>query len=246
MASNLGFSNPALNDKTLRQIAAEDAGLATMTLNGAINKTGILILLVIASSAISWSFADDPMMAMVSMGSVFVTLILSFVIIFKRHLSPTLAPIYAICEGLTLGFISQMTNRAYPGIVFNSIVGSFSILFAMLAIYRFRIIQATETFRKFLLSSMIAILVVGFVNVMFSLFGHPISMLNNGPLAIGISVFSVGIASLCFINNFDMIEKATQARAPKYMEWYAGFSVLLTLIWLYLEILRLFGRLQKR
>jgi len=242
-------NNPAFNPRTLEKMRSSGAFAGTdraMTVEGTINKVGILVTLTIIGGAIGWSYGDNPaVMGFIGLGAI-LTLILSFVIIFKQTLAPTLAPVYAVLEGLLLGFLSHLQEAAYPGVVFNSFIATFGILFAMMAIYRFRIIQVTDKFRIGMSVAMFGIMAVYLVDIVMGLFGHPLPMIHQGSGASTIfSVVVIIVASLCFILDFDMIERASAARAPAYMEWYAGFSVLLTIIWLYLEILRLLGRGRK-
>lgn len=242
-------SNPAFNEKTIEKMrqAGLLEGTDTMTVEGTINKVGLLVVLTMLSSALAWSIADTELGHLLCLGSVIVNLILALIIIFKRETAPMLAAPYALIEGLALGSISYFSHLSYPGIVSNAIIGTFAILFGMVGLYHFRILQATENFVRIVAMSTFAILVIYIVDLVAGLFGHPLPMIHQGGLlGIGFSVLVIGVASMNFIIDFDMIERAAQAKAPRYMEWYAGFSVLVTVIWLYLEILRLLSKLNRR
>lgn len=241
-------NNPVFNGKTINGFqdrVNEDSG--TMTVNGTINKTGILLLITMATSAYSWSNAEaGGGLGFVGLG-VIVTLILSFAIVFKKEWSPVLAPAYAACEGLMIGAISFFFNMRYPGIVFNAMVLSFGTLFGMVVLYHTGILRATEQFKKIMFMAMIGILCTYLINLVMSLFSHPLPFLHEGtPVGILFSLVVVAVAALNFILDFDMIERAAESRFPKYMEWYGGFAVLVTLIWLYFEILRLLSKLNSR
>ncbi|PWU13536.1 MAG: hypothetical protein C5B49_14595 [Bdellovibrio sp.] len=236
--------NPVFNEKTIEQLRHENVGqmAEAMTVHGAINKTGILLILTVIGAALSWSHPEISISPL-GLGIVIGNLILGFVIIFNRARAPLLAPIYAFLEGLLLGGISELASTRFPGVVANAMTATFGILAGMLVLYNFGILRATETFKKVLSVAMIGVVISYVVNMVSSAFGHVMPYMHEGsPMSLIFSGFVIVVASLCFISDFDMIERAAQAKAPKYMEWYAGFSVLLTIIWLYLEILRLLGR----
>lgn len=239
-------NNPIFNERTLEKMRANGALTSTtqsMTVEGAINKVGLLTVMCIGGCILSWSMAESQMGPMISMGSILVGFVLAMVIIFKKEMAPTLAPIYAVVEGLALGYISFAAEQAKPGVVMNAFIATFGILLAMIVLYRFRIIRATERFKIGMSAALIGVLITYVADFVLGLFGHPLPFLHDssttGMLVSGVVIV---IASLCFILDFDMIETAAAQKAPKWMEWYAGFSVLMTLIWLYLEILRFMGR----
>jgi uncharacterized YccA/Bax inhibitor family protein len=241
-------SNPVLNEKTIRNFrdqVNDESG--AMTVTGTINKTGILVLITMLTSAYSWTNAEaGGGLGFVGIGIV-VTLILSLVIVFKKEWSPFLAPAYAACEGLIVGAISFYFNVRYPGIVFNAMVLTFGTLFGMVVLYHTGVLRATEQFKKIMFLAMIGIMCTYLVNLLMSVFASPMPFMHEGsPFGIIFSLVVVGVAALNFILDFDMIERSAQARMPKYMEWYGGFAVLVTVIWLYFEILRLLSKLNSR
>lgn len=245
-------SNPALGDQTFTGQPRSYDAADRMSVNGTINKTGILLVLAIASAAFTWmqfvqtrNIATVAPWMMVGLLGGFIT---ALVTIFKKEWSPVTAPIYALSEGLALGGISALFEMRYPGIAIEAVALTFGTLFMMLFLYRTRVIQATEKFRigVFAATGAIALfyllqMVLGFFHVqVFS------SVFGSGLIGIGFSIFVVIIAALNLILDFDFIERGATYGAPKYMEWYGGFSLMVTLIWLYLEILRLLSKINDR
>ena len=236
------MANPALNEKLLNKVT-DYAGESRMTINGTINKTGLLLLIAVGGASIGWG-SQSPVLLI---GGMLVALILSFVIIFNPARAPFLAPVYAFGEGILLGSISSMYSYVYPGIVSNAMFLTLSCLFIMLALYRFRVIRVTDQFRSVILVATMAIAVTYLVEMVMSLFGHNIPMIHEStPIGIGFSLLVVGIAALNLLLDFNMIEEANQRGAPKFMEWYGGFALLVTLVWLYLEMLRLLSKINKK
>ena len=171
--------------------------------------------------------------------------VVALLTIFKPNLSPITAPIYAALEGLVLGTISAVFETQYPGIVIQAVGLSIGVLAVMLFIYGTGIIRATEKFKIGVIAAMGAICLVYLVSMVLSLFGTNLPYIHDsGPVGIGFSLVVVVIAALNLILDFDFIEKGVQQQAPKYMEWYGGFSLLVTLIWMYLEILRLLAKMR--
>ncbi len=243
------MSSPAFNEKIFNKIESttDYADVGTMTVSGTINKTGILFLLMLATSVVSWNLAGTQLGLNLMITSIILNLILGFVIIFKKDLAPTLAPIYALVEGFALGAISANYEYVRPGIAMNAMISTFSCLGLMIVLYHMKILQATPRFQKGLAVAMLAILVTYLVNLVMGMFGHPVAMINQGgTIGILFSLVVVGVAALNFIIDFAVIEDGETRRAPKFMEWYCAFGVLLTLIWLYLEILRLLSKMSKK
>jgi len=252
--------NPALKESTFLDlgsgaVVSRDAG--AMSLNGTVNKTGILLLLSVLTAAFAWNQsiavgADG--MATVAPGVVGYMLggaiggfILAMVTIFKKTWAPVTAPLYALVEGFFLGSISAMYELRFDGIVFQAVLLTFGTLFALLMAYRSGLIKATENFKLGVVAATGAICLLYLVGFVASLFGKPFAFLHDSSwLSIGISAFVVVIAALNLVLDFDFIEKGVEQGAPKYMEWYAGFGLIVTLVWLYLEILRLLAKLQSR
>jgi uncharacterized YccA/Bax inhibitor family protein len=226
-----------------------------MTVSGTVNKTGVLAICVVATAVWTWSRflnAGDvdgatasvlPLLALGGIGGFVVAL----VTIFKKEWAPVTAPIYALLEGLVLGGISAMTELRFPGIPMQAVGLTFGTLVAMLLVYRSGVIKVTDNFRLGVVAATggialfyLATMVMGFFGVRFP------SVFGAGLLGIGISLFVVVIAALNLVLDFDLIERGAQAGAPKYMEWYGAFALMVTLIWLYLEILRLLSKLRSR
>jgi uncharacterized YccA/Bax inhibitor family protein len=174
-------------------------------------------------------------------------LILSLVGIFKPATSPVVAPLYAACEGLVLGVVSSMFNVRYPGIAANAVLLTFSVLGLFLFLYATRIVRVTSGMKVAVFAATGGICVVYLIDMVLGFFGHSVGFIyGNGALGIGISVFICAIAAFNFFLDFDAIEGFIRSGSPKYMEWYAGLALLITLVWLYLEILRLLSKLQSR
>jgi uncharacterized YccA/Bax inhibitor family protein len=248
MPNPLRSNNPILkSDAFTGEISAGQ----TMTIQGTVNRTGILLLCVVIGAAWTWglSHSPEPEAALPwTIGGAIGGLVMAFVTIFKKNWAPLTSPIYALLEGFFLGGISALFEAKYPGIAMQAISLTFGIMAVMLLAYTFRVIRATP---KFVLGVIIAtggVCLTYLVNMVMVVFFHSqISVLSNGtPLAIGISVLIVIIAALNLIIDFDMIERAAGAGAPKYMEWYGAFGLMVTLVWLYLEVLRLLGNTRRR
>ncbi|MBC7420397.1 MAG: Bax inhibitor-1/YccA family protein [Bdellovibrio sp.] len=236
------MSNPALNEKTLTKIRDLD-DTSRMTVSGTMNRAGLLILLTIFGAAVGWGQQSFPLM----IGMILLTLVLCLAIIFKPHLSPMLAPMYALAEGVLLGSISAVYAFQYPGIVTNALILTLSIAVLMLALYRFKIIVVTDRVRSVIMGATMAIAVTYVINMIMGFFGTQIPMIHQtGWVGIGFSVVVVGVAAFNLLLDFDMIERAERQGSPKFMEWYGGFALLVTLVWLYMEVLRLLGKVQKK
>jgi uncharacterized YccA/Bax inhibitor family protein len=248
MANIFRSSNPVLKEKVFTgQIATGEA----MTVQGTVNKTGILLLCVVATAAWTWGLAhsDQPEAAYPWMiGGLIGGLISCLVTVFKKEWSAVSAPVYALFEGLILGGISAIFEKSYPGIAIQSVALTFGVLLVLLLAYKTRLIRATRGFVLGIVCATGAIALVYAASILMRLFGlGGISVLYaSTPLGIGISVFVVIIAALNLILDFDMIERGASMGAPRYMEWYGAFALMVTLIWLYMEILRLLGKARRR
>jgi uncharacterized YccA/Bax inhibitor family protein len=237
--------NPALSKKTFENLTVTTNEV--MTIDGAVNKTAISmgILLLAAYYTYTNAIVDYVIIGFVA------GFIVALVTIFKKEWSPITVPIYAILQGLALGGISKMYADAFePGIVPQAIILTLGILFALLFAYKSKIIQATENFKLGVFAATAGIGVVYLISFLMSMFGSgglPVmNPANSSMLSIGFSLFVVVIASLNLVMDFDFIEEGATNGAPKYMEWYGAFGLLVTLIWLYLEILRLLAKLSSR
>ncbi len=242
-------ANPALTDTTFTKHAVSRTDDSRMTINGAVNKTGVLVILMLATAFWSWDrFQTNPGSAMtIAMVGAIAAFVVSLVVIFKNTTAPVLAPVYALLEGLFVGAISAVYEGQYDGIVFQALGLTAMTLFALLAAYRSGLIKVTENFRLGVAAATGAILLMYLVSFVMRLFGAEMPYLHdNGVVGIGLSAFIVVIAALNLVLDFDFIEKGAETGAPKHMEWYAGFGLLVTLVWLYLEILRLLAKLRSR
>ena len=240
-------SNPTLGENTFTQPAL--VGEQKMTIQGAVNKTAILLALCMATAIYSWQkFETNPASAMpLAFGGAIAGFIFAIITCFKKEWAGVTAPIYALCEGLFIGAISAMYNQKFNCIVLQAAMLTFGTLFALLAAYRSGWIRATENFKLGVVAATGGIALMYFVSWILSMFGVHMGFLHDSSmLSIGISAFVVVIAALNLVLDFDFIEQGAQLGAPKYLEWYAGFGLIVTLIWLYLEILRLLAKLSSR
>jgi uncharacterized YccA/Bax inhibitor family protein len=249
-------SNPALGENTFRGLSSAQYGgvideSTRMTLSGTINKTGILLLCVVATAAWTWrlflqsrNFADvEPLMLV----GVFGGLIVAMVTVFKKEWSPVTSPIYALLEGLFLGGVSALLEQSYPGIAIQAVSLTFGTLFVMLLAYRSGLIPVTQKLRMGIVAATGGIMVFYLLQMLMGFFGFQFTSINgSGFIGIGFSLFVVAIAALNLVLDFDFIERGVQYGAPKYMEWYGAFGIMVTLVWLYLEILRLLSKLRSR
>jgi uncharacterized YccA/Bax inhibitor family protein len=236
----LESNNPAFRKNTF---AFEASDVGQMTMSGAINKAGFLFLILMAGAFIGWNL-ENPL---VMFGGAIGGLIAAFVTIFKRELAPYTSPVYAFLEGCFLGSISIVYETRYPGLAANAMTLTFGILGLMLLCYRLGILRATPMFTRTVVFATIGIALVYVIDMVLSLFGTEIGFIHSTGL-VGIigSVIIAGVASLNLILDFDTFERAAAGRSPKYMEWYCGFALLLTLVWIYIEMLRLLSKLSKR
>lgn len=221
-----------------------------MTISGTINKTLALLAITAVSGAVVFTqamagFADKVSIFMI--GGMILGLILALVIIFKKTTAPYLAPIYAFAEGAVLGGLSAYFEAAYPGIAVQAISLTLLALVSMLGLYKAKLIRATEKFRSVIFIATLSVGLFYLVAMIAGFFGMNFSILYSSSLiGIGFSLVVVAIAALNFILDFDLIERAAQNYMPKYMEWYCGFGLLVTLVWLYIEMLRLLAKLRNR
>jgi uncharacterized YccA/Bax inhibitor family protein len=216
-----------------------------MTLQGVINKTGILLLLCMGTAAVAWTQIEfrGPLTILGLVGG----LIACLVGVFKPTTTPITAPLYAAFEGLFLGGISQVFNATYPGIAVNAMLLTFGVLGVMLMLYTTRTIRVTDRLVKGVLAATAAVALVYLADMILGFFHYSVPFLHqNGMLGIGISVVIVGIAAFNLLIDFAVIESNVGSGAPRYMEWYCGMALLITLVWLYLELLRLLAKLRSR
>jgi uncharacterized YccA/Bax inhibitor family protein len=239
-------ANPALNANAFR---IEGLSGDAMTLSGTVNKSAVLLLCVVATAAWSWNrFSTSPGDALPLLGiGAIGGFIVALVTIFKKEWAPVTSPLYALLEGLVLGSISALYEARFHGIVFQAVALTFGTLLALLFAYRSGVIKATENFKLGVVAATGGIAIFYVLEMVLGFFGIRFAAINGGGgIGIGFSVFVVIIAALNLVLDFDFIENGVRSSAPKYMEWYAAFGLMVTLIWLYLEILRLLAKLSSR
>ncbi|HWD20858.1 MAG TPA: Bax inhibitor-1/YccA family protein [Verrucomicrobiae bacterium] len=236
-------SNPLL--KRDIDFTATGEATASMNLEGVVNKTGILLLLCVGAGAFAWSQPD--LQSVFIFGGMIGGLIACLVGMFKPATTPISAPIYAVCEGLCLGALSQILNAKFPGIMMNAALLTFAVLGIMLFLYVTRIVRVTEKMVMGIIMATGAIAVVYLADMVMRMFGSQAPFIHDtGPVGIGISVVIVAIAAFNLLVDFAVIESNIRRQAPKYMEWYSGMALLITLVWLYLELLRLLSKMRSR
>lgn len=238
--------NPVLNDSTFREATSTGA---RMTLSGTVNATLMLTGLLMVSAMFTWNkMATDPGGAMPWMiGGIIGGLVMALVTVFKKEWSAITGSLYALAEGLFLGAVSAMYEAQFQGIVLQAVLLTGGALTALLGAYRMGWIKATENFRLGVAAATGGIFLVYLLTWVLGFFGVQIPFIHeSGLLGIGFSLFVVTIAALNLVLDFDFIENGCAAGAPKYMEWFAAFGLLVTLVWLYLEILRLLSKLARR
>ena len=242
------MSNPVLNEKFLeneRVLQGEP-----MSINGSISKSFILFGILLVAAAYTWFLMASgytDMAGMLAVGGAIAGFILALVIIFTRKAMHVLTPLYAICEGFFVGGISAMFEASYSGIVFQAVTATFAAVFSMLALYRTGLIRATEKFRSVILISTMSIAVIYLIQIIASFFGRGIPQIfTSSNLSILFSLFVVAIAALNLILDFDFIERGSQAMLEKQYEWYGAFGLMVTVVWLYIELLKLLAKLNSR
>ncbi len=243
-------SNPTLNEKIIRNFAYTDTESGVMTVQGTVNKVALLLLLTIASAAFTWNkfltIGPQAVQPWIMVGGIggFITALIT---IFNKKNSGIFAPVYAVFEGLFLGAISAFFASAYSGIVMRAVMLTLAVLFTMLFLYKSGTIKVTQQFRAGVIAATIGIAVAYFFSFILGLFGMNMSfMYGGGLMGIIISLVIVGVAALNLVLDFDFIERGANASLPKYFEWYGAFGLMVTLIWLYMEILRLLAILSRR
>jgi uncharacterized YccA/Bax inhibitor family protein len=244
-------SNPALSSGAFSNLDRVSAGEA-MTVQGTVAKTGILMLLSLITAGWTWirffqSGGDPASVTSWMMVGVFGGFVIALVTIFKREWAPVTAPFYALAEGFFIGGISSIFEANYPGIVIQATALTFGTLAAMLAAFQSGFIQVTDNFRLGVVAATGGIALVYLVAIVLSFFGIPVSFIYEGGFfGIAFSLFVVVIASLNLVLDFDLIMQGVRHQLPKYMEWYCGFALMVTLIWLYIEFLRLLSKARSR
>ena len=244
-------SNPLLSEERLAKASSQplDGGViqrsadGVMTVDGAVNKTFLLGALLTATAVYSFFFPSQLFMLGGAIGGFVLVMIMSF----KPQMSGTLAPVYALLEGLFIGSVTAIYAGGFGlGLVFNAILGTIAVLFMMLFVYKAGIIKVNQKFRAGMMMAVGAIFLVYLLNIVLGFFGMSVPYLHEGgPIGIGISVVIIAVASLMLLLDFDSIERGAAMRAPKYMEWFTAMGLIVTLVWLYIEILSLLARLSR-
>lgn len=250
-ARTQGTRNPIFTPQSFTGSFAIDASVAPMTVRGTATKIGILLALAVVGAMVPWiQFSTTrnpalimPWMLIGSLGG-FATAIATR---FKQEWSPVTAPLYATLEGLALGTISILIDLRYPGIAMKAVALSFSVVAVMAFLYQSRIVVVTDKLRMGVIAATGGIMIAYLADMVLGFFGIHLGILSGGGmLGIGISLLVVGVAAFNLLLDFDFIEQASAAGAPKQLEWYAAFGIMVTLVWLYLEVLRLLMKLQDR
>jgi len=243
-------ANPGLNKKTfslVRDFAQRDN---LMTLQGTVNKTGIMLFLALISAMWVWRqffIFESPRISIYLWGGAIGGFIVAMVAIFKPTTAPIVAPVYALLEGLFLGGISSIMEARFPGIVIQAVGLTFGTLFALLFAYKSGLIKATENFKLGVAAATGGIFMMYMVSFVLGFFGMNVPFIHgNGIIGIGISGFIVVIAALNLVLDFDFIEHGVEQGSPKFMEWRAALGLMITLVWLYIEILHLLSKLRSR
>ncbi len=238
-------SNPALKEQYFGAPAL--AGTETMTLGGVVSKSVLLLLLLLFAASFGWASAANgtvPPMGLL-LGTLFGALGVAILTVFKPHLSPITAPLYAVLEGCVLGVISVMYNIQYAGLPLQALGLTAMVFLAMLFVFQTGLIKVTPGFRQGVVIATGAIFLFYIASFVMSFFGMQMPLLHDsGPLGIGISLVIVGVAAMNLMLDFDLISRGI-GRAPKVMEWYGGFTLMVTLVWLYLEMLRLLSKIRR-
>lgn len=243
-------SNPVLGSKTFEGLVPIGSS-ESMTIDGTVNKTALLLLLVVAPAFYVWRIffsSGNPAAVMPwVIGGAIGGLIVAIVTVFKKEWSPLTAPIYAVLEGLFLGGISATFEAQFPGIVIQAVALTFGTLFCLLFAYKSGMIQVTQNFRLGIVAATGAIALFYLVSIVLGFFSIRIPLIHgSGIVGILFSIVVVAVAALNLVLDFDFIESGAEQGAPKYMEWYGAFGLLVTLVWLYLEILRLLSKIRDR
>lgn len=253
-------SNPMLTEEAFQKAANAARGFSgtevgtsavryeeTMSVRGTVNKTFVLTAILLCTGYFSWNLAGTPYLGVAMIGGIIGGLVMALITAFKKTAAPITAPLYAALQGLAVGGISVTFEMSYPGIVVQAVTLTVAVLVALLLAYSSGFIKATENFKLGVVAATGGIMIMYLVSFVMSLFGMNVGFIHNSsPLSIGISIVVIIVAALNLVLDFDFIENGANAGAPKYMEWYGAFGLMVTLIWLYIEILRLLAKLKDR
>ncbi|WP_276353250.1 Bax inhibitor-1/YccA family protein [Cohnella caldifontis] len=239
--------NPTLNDKTFERQQAS-YGNQAMTIEGTVNKAFITLALLLGGAFVSWSgYFTGQNVVPYAIGGAIIGFVLALIVSFKPSVSPILVPVYAVAEGVFLGALSANYESLYQGITLQAALLTIGVFLALLLAYKTRVIKATENFKLGVFAATAGIALVYLLSFILGLFGVTVPYLHdNSWIGIGISLVIVIVAALNLVLDFDFIESGANGGAPKYMEWYGAFGLLVTLVWLYVEMLRLLAKLRSR
>ncbi len=245
----MSSSNPAFNDNVFNKIArSQTQAYEPATIQGAVNKTFFLLTLVTITSMLAWVYADFimPFFFPIVIVSVLVQLGMTIYIVRNPESSKNLSILYALIEGVVLGPLTLYFETSFPGIAVQAIMGTIGVILSMLFLYKFKIIRVTENFKLIVASATMGIAFIYLINIVMGFFGTQMSFIHEGGFwGIGFSLFVVGLAAFNLAVDFDFIEKCEERKAPRYMEWYGAFGLMVTIIWLYIEMLRLLAKSKK-
>lgn len=241
--------NPGLNQNTFGRVPRVGFGDQPMTVAGTVNKSFLLLVVMMVCALWPWSQASagnlqaaSGLMTLGAIGGFILALIISF----KPTTAPYLAVPYAALEGIVLGAISAMFEVRYPGIAIEAIGGTFAVTLVMLVLYRARVIRVTDRLRAVVMGAVIGIMLLYLAQFVLGFFHVVVPFINGGgPLGIAFSVFVIGVLAFMLTLDFDMIERGAAGGAPQYMEWYGAFGLMVTLVWMYVEMLRLIAKLRE-
>lgn len=236
--------NPLLGDRFSDNTSTDTS---RMTIKGTINRLAMLLAITVVTAAWTWQrFTVNPSEAMLwAIGGAVAGVVMVLVLMFKQTLAPYLAPAYAVAEGLFIGAISARYDAQFGGIVFQAVMLTFGIMFAMLVAYSTGLVRATPLLVKTVVMATLGIAAFYLIAMVMTLFGIEAPLIHSsGPMGIGFSVLVLGVAAFNLIIDFDFIENGANMGLPKYMEWYGAFAMLVTLVWLYVEALRLISKLR--
>lgn len=245
-------SNPVLNSDTFSTRTWDRSSDSVMTASGVVMKTTLLLIITLMTAALTWKHftvggGDIGAINGWMLASIFTGFITAIATVFKKTWSPVTAPLYAAIEGVFIGAISLILEASFPGIALQAATATLGTLFAMLFVYQSGLIRVTDTFRMVVGTATLGIAVTYFLMILLAFFGVNISFLTgSGGFSILFSLLVIGVAAFNFVLDFDSIEQGVQRGAPKYMEWFGAFALMVTIIWLYIEFLRLLSKLRSR
>lgn len=241
--------NPTLKDNSFEQHGHSFSGHEAMTIEGTVNKSFIMLALLLGGAFVTWSmyFSDQSAsVAPYAIGGAIGGFVLALIVSFKPRTAPYLVPVYAILEGVFLGALSAIYEAEFDGITMQAALLTMCVFIALLLAYKSRLIKATENFKLGVVAATGGIMIVYLLSFVLGMFGVAVPYLHDsGPIGIGISLVIVVVAALNLVLDFDFIENGAQQGAPKYMEWYGAFGLMVTLVWLYVEMLRLLSKLRR-